>query len=769
MLQHSTIKFNLMVVGITVVFAGCAGGGGSSNLTNTSSYNTPVLAGTIDPLVGTSEGYAITTIKSKDINADGVDEVVIGGRESQLFVDANHQKNQLAIFGWNNNSTKLTNETSTWFSGSDNVITGTEPSIKFGNFTGQAGDQLDMFVAGGTDSDGVLAPSIIFKNNGNNTFTRVDLPGSDGWAHGSDVGDINGDGIDDMISVGYGTRYSTTILGGPTPSVIQNNSSGGDSVTLGEFLGAGNGTYALFTNGTATPTFQKFNTSTKNWDSQGISIIDEDTNLAVNIPTGRHTIRIQAIEVNDDGLQDFLMITRPNNGENGWDESTQKSYVEFYKNLGGGKFEKTALFFKDNALFYNVEVKDIDGDGVDDIFLGSTGDGSTVLMGNANGSDIVYAEASAEMIAQFEDEISENSGIGAVNIVKGPGGKSYLVGTAKSYNGDNQLEKVYYSEITNSGVVTLDENVAALQEMWPQLSAAEAEEILSLTGTQFSNGVITNLAKAHNPVGQLLIPTRTGRFVPMRGSVSGVNFGGSAKMIATDSFNRGYNINMSGTAVDGENLWTKRTFTPTDYSSAALSLSERVVTLGDYKFSTNSDNQTSFAYSGIRLSDDFGLQVSLAQLSTNPWLNLSGAWGKISGANLAEISGVYTKSKYTIRGGIIRTTTEFQPGLVTEISPITSAWTDVEFGVNENFTLGSGIFPTAVSGDITAEIPTGVDSNGEVKYKSVKADIISSLVGYARMNYSNQLKNHKNITYGVSTISSTTKNASLFANIKIVF
>ena len=769
MLQHSSIKFNLMVVGITVVFAGCAGGGGSSNLTNTSSYNTPVLAGTIDPLVGTSEGYAITTIKSKDINADGVDEVVIGGRESQLFVDANHQKNQLAIFGWNNNSTKLTNETSTWFSGSDNVITGTEPSIKFGDFTGQAGDQLDMFVAGGTDSDGVLAPSIIFKNNGNNTFTRVDLPGSDGWAHGSDVGDINGDGIDDMISVGYGTRYSTTILGGPTPSVIQNNSSGGDSVTLGEFLGAGNGTYALFTNGTATPTFQKFNTSTKNWDSQGISIIDEDTNLAVNIPTGRHTIRIQAIEVNDDGLQDFLMIPRPNNGESGWDESTQKSYVEFYKNLGGGKFEKTALFFKDNALFYNVEVKDIDGDGVDDIFLGSTGDGSTVLMGNANGSDIVYAEASAEMIAQFEDEINENSGIGAVNIVKGPGGKSYLVGTAKSYQGNNQLEKVYYSEITNSGVVTLNQNVAALQSMWPHLSNAEAEEILSLTGTQFSNGVITNLAKAHNPVGQLLIPTRTGRFVPIRGSISGANFGGSAKMMATDSFNRGYSINMSGTAVDGENLWAKRTFTPTDYSSAALSLSEGLVTLGDYKLSINSDNQTSFAYNGIRLSDDFGLQVSLAQLSTNPWLNLSGAWGKISGANLAEISGVYTKSKYTIRGGIIRTTTEFQPGLVTEISPITSAWTDVEFGVDENLTLGSGIFPTAVSGDITAEMPTGVDSNGEVKYQSVKADIISSLVGYARMNYSNQLKNYKNITYNVSTISSTTKNASLFANVKIEF
>ena len=764
-----------MVLAITLVFAGCAGSGGSSNLTYTSSYKTPVLAGTIDPLVGTAAGWGITAIHAKDINADGVDEVVIGGRESQQFVDANHQKNQMAIFGWNNNSTKLTDETTTWFSGSDNVIIGTEPSIKFGNFTGQIGNQLDVFVAGGTDSNGVLAPSVIFKNNGNNTFTRVDLPGSDGWAHGSDVADINGDGIDDMLTIGYSDRWSTTIMGGETPTVTQNTAARyAESVAMGEFLGLNNGTYALFTNGTATPFFQKFNSSTNKWDTQPITIKDDNPNLAVNIPTGRHTIRIQAIELNNDGLKDFLMVTRPNDdGVNGWDESTQKSYVEFYKNLGGGEFEKTALFFKDQAVFYNIEVKDINGDGVDDIYLGATGFGTTVLLGDRNCcGHIVYTEAGADMIDKFEDRISANTdgtGVGAVNIVKGPGGKSYLVGTAKLYQGDNQLEKVYYSEITNSGVVTLNQNVAALQEMWPQLSAAEAEEILSLTGTQFSNGVITNLAKAHNPVGQLLIPTRTGRFVPMRGSVSGVNFGGSAKMIATDSFNRGYNINMSGTAVDGENLWAKRTFTPTDYSSAALSLSERVVTLGDYKFSTNSDNQTSFAYSGIRLSDDFGLQVSLAQLSTNPWLNLSGAWGKISGANLAEISGVYTKSKYTIRGGIIRTTTEFQPGLVTEISPITSAWTDVEFGVNENFTLGSGIFPTAVSGDITAEIPTGVDSNGEVKYKSVKADIISSLVGYARMNYSNQLKNHKNITYGVSTISSTTKNASLFANIKIEF
>ena len=203
------------------------------------------------------QGYGITAIHAKDINADGVDEVVIGGRESQQFVDANHQKNQMAIFGWNNNSTKLTDETTTWFSGSDNVIIGTEPSIKFGNFTGQAGNQLDMFVAGGTDSDGVLAPSVIFKNNGNNTFTRVDLPGSDGWAHGSDVADINGDGIDDMLTVGYPTSlqlyWAVQLL--PLHKTMQSVML--TLLPMGEFLGRNNGTYALFTNGNCNTIFSK--------------------------------------------------------------------------------------------------------------------------------------------------------------------------------------------------------------------------------------------------------------------------------------------------------------------------------------------------------------------------------------------------------------------------------------------------------------------------------------------------------------------------------
>ena len=740
----------------------------------TSGFSTPVLAGTVDPLVGVDWGYAITAIKSKDINADGIDEVVIGGRHSMTFTPATHQHNQMHIFGWNNNPSRLTDETRTWFSGSDNIIVGTEPSIKFGNFTGQTGRQLDMFVAGGTDHIGVPAPSVLFRNNGNNTFTRINLPGSDGWAHGSDVGDINGDGISDMITTGY--HNPTTILGGATPVVLTNNGlSGGDSVTVAEFLGAGNGNYALITNGTVTPVFQKFNSANNTWSIQPITVIDNNATLAVVIPSGRHTIRIQSLAVNTDGLQDFVMISRPAAGANGWDASTRKSYVEFYKNLGNGQFEKTALFVKEGATFYNIEVKDIDGDGINDIFLGATGDGSTVLMGKANGSDIVYTEAGADMIAKFEDAIGDKDawegGIGSINIVRGPDGKSYLVGTAKEYkdDGDNQTEKIYYSEITTAGVITLDSSIAALQAMWPQLSVADAEQILALSGSPFAGGIVIDLANAYNPIGQLLIPTRTGGFMQLTGSISGVNFKGATKMLATDSFNRDYGINMGGTLVDSENLWATKTLAPTADTSAALSLAQDIETIGDFKLSNNSSQQFAFAYSGIRLSKNFGVQFSLAQLDKNPWFSMTGAWGSVTGATLTEFSGVYVTGKFTARGGVLTTVTKFQPGLVTKVSPITAAWTDVEFAVDKNLTLGGGVFPAVLAGDVTAEIPTSIDFNGKVNYTSITTNVKGPVVGYVRINYSNQLLNQKDITYTVSAITSTTKTSSLLATVKIDF
>lgn len=758
----------VLTVVASAVLAGCSGGGGNSaTLSGGRHYTSPVLAGTIDPLVGTGTSNALTAIKAKDINADGVDEVVIGGRQSMNFTVATHENSALAIFGWNNDSTKLTNETNTWFQTGDNIIVGTEPSIKFGNFTGHTDGKLDMFVAGGTDSPDVLAPSVIYKNNGNNTFTRINLGGTNGWQHGSDVGDINGDGIDDMIAVGF-SNNPITILGGATPTVLTGiGLRDGDSVTVGEFYGVGNGKYIIATNGQATPNFQKFDAVNNRWVDQAITVIDANP---LSFATSRHTIRVQTLPVNNDGLQDFIMISRPGAGANqDWDSSTQTSYVEFFKNLGNGQFEKTGLFVKNGAVFYNIEVKDINGDGVSDIYLGATGDGSTVLLGKTNGADIVYTEAGTDMIEQFERTIGTagmfEGGIGSVNIVKGPNGKSYLVGTSKT--GGNQLERVYYSEITNTGVVTLEASVASLQQMWPQLSAADAENILSLTGTNFSDGVMLNLSQAINPIGQLLIPTRNGGYVPLTGSISGANFNGVGKMIATDSFNRDYGINMSGTITNPETMWAKSSLTPAEHTSASLSLASNVVNLGSTKLSNDSSGRVVGFANGIKLNDNTVMQVSISQVEQNPWFNMSGAWGKVNGATLSEVSGLYTKNNFTARGGVIRAVTQFESGLVIQVTPITALWADGEYAVSNQFTIGAGIFPKVLTGSVTAEIPTSVDITGALQYNSVEAKISKPTVGYLRANWNDKIS--KTVTYSVSGLIITTGNYKAQAELKLNF
>ena len=767
--KRNTFKRNALALSIAAVLTGCGGGGSgvSATLSGGRHYTSPILAGTIDPLVGTGNSNALTAIKAKDINADGVDEVVIGGRQSMNFTVATHENSALAIFGWNNDNTKLTNETATWFQTGDNVIVGTEPSIKFGNFTGHADGKLDMFVAGGTDSPDVLAPSVIYKNNGNNTFTRIDLAGTNGWQHGSDVGDINGDGIDDMVAVGF-SNHPVTILGGTTPTVLTGiGLRDGDSVTVGDFYGAGNGKYIIATNGQATPNFQKFDAVNNRWIDQAITVIDTNP---LSFATSRHTIRVQTLSVNNDGLQDFIMISRPGAGPGqDWDSSTQISYVEFFKNLGNGQFEKTGLFVKNGAVFYNIEVKDINGDGVSDIYLGATGDGSTVLLGKANGADIVYMEAGTDMIEQFERTIGTadmfEGGIGSVNIVKGPNGKSYLVGTSKT--GGNQLERVYYSEITNTGVVTIEASVASLQQMWPQLSTADAENILSLTGTNFSDGVMLNLSQAINPVGQLLIPTRNGGFVPLTGSISGANFNEAGKMIATDMFNRDYGINMSGTIINSESMWATRSLTPNKHTSASLSLANNVVNFGDIKLSSDSSGRVVGFANGVRLNEHAVVQMGVSKVQQNPWFNMSGAWGKVNSATLSEVSGLYTKNNFTARGGMIRATTQFDSGLITKVSPITAIWADGEYAVNNKFAFGAGLFPKVVAGSITAEIPTSVDFIGRVQYNSVKAKISSPTIGYLRANWNDKI--NKTITYSVSGLVSTTGNYVTQAELKLNF
>lgn len=778
--------FRLTTIALAVSLTACGGGGGGPGGTSATlngggafgsmsagtNYTAPRLAGKFDPLVNqngtasTAAGYAITDIKAKDINADGIDEIIIGGRMSQSFTQQTFQHNAIQLFGWNNNPAALTNETATWFAAGTNVVVGTEPSIRFGNFTGRNDGKLDMFIAGGADDSNIHAPSVLFKNNGNNTFTRIDAPFS-GWAHGSAVGDINGDGIDDMVTAVYcgGGCSGTTMIGGANPTFI-NAGVYGDSVTLGQFKvnGAGDTTnYAIVTQGSPAGTagqygMRQWNAVGNNWDGIQMSVTDVSGIVTPQL----HTLRIQAINLQTGGPgSDFIVIARPDAGVNGWDASTEKTYVMFYKNTGNGNFQRTAVFIKDASLVYNVEVKDINGDGVNDIMLASQIGNSTVLLGKANGTDIVYAEASASMIQQFEASIAASgqwhNGVSGTNIVKGPNGKSFLVSTVKTYEGANQVMSVYYSEITATGVVTLESSVATLKSIWPQLTDAQAQQILAFSGTRYGDGTILNLANATNPIGQLMLSLRDGTRVALSGHVSGVDLGKYAKMTVADSFNRDYTVDMGVTQTPPTTLWSKFNFNPSTSNTALMSLAG-----GDVAFNTGlvSDvrlnaNGTSdrFAFSGniYQVSNTSALYVSAVKTQNNPWFNMSGAWGSVVSTTMSEVAGIKQYNDWTVRGGVISAHTEIKRGLVTDVSPMYAVWADTEYKLNDRWSLGGGLLPKLVAGSVTADVPTSMNIDGSVNTTTVSAKINSPTVYYSRFSFTDKIAGlGKHSSYNVS-------------------
>ena len=98
------------------------------------SFATPVAADTFTSMTGTGVNAPVADIFIKDLNSDNVEEVVVGRRLSQPATPATWRNTNIQLYGWNTGI--FSNETSTWFSGTDSEIAGTEPSIKFGDFNG---------------------------------------------------------------------------------------------------------------------------------------------------------------------------------------------------------------------------------------------------------------------------------------------------------------------------------------------------------------------------------------------------------------------------------------------------------------------------------------------------------------------------------------------------------------------------------------------------------------------------------------------------------
>lgn len=776
---------------LVFVLTACGGGGSGPNgnplLVPSYSvpFHTPVRVGSVSITQSSTNSIAVADIFTKDLTNSGVENVIVAGRS----VDSTRIDSQLSIFGWQGG--QLVNQTSSWFSGTDNVIKGTEPSVEFGDFLGNG--RTGMYVAPSTDSESIRgAPGVVFINNGT-SFTRVNLNVGNVWAHDSVVYDFNRDGRADIFTADYGPNSSLALSNGDgTFSMFRNKAStstllGSSGVAAGDFLG--NGTTTLVVTDSSTTRGEQ--TRLLSWSISGT---DLSFSTVSNLPVGRfdlpkwaayntnagiatHSVRALAFDFDNSGATSVVIFSAPwftNGSRPGWSE------VQFLKNNGSGVFTDvtdTVLIGYNTAMpvSYNPKLIDINGDGLIDIFLSgaawnSPTNNTQVLLHTA---DNKFVASYANVFAAFENQSFNAEAIrsaainnlNVTNIVQGPNNELYLITLINTVENGAATKAIYLSKI-GAQTVTAQATVDAIKTAWPYLSAAQANDILSKTSTSWLGLSVIDPEKALSPLGNLGL-TINGTRSAFKGYLSGIKVDDANKTVLFDDIGRSFVVNLASTTVAGINTWSRFSENISDDTRGAQSMKMQFSQFGNFKFGADTATQSlAVGLTGLRIGENSQLSMQYTQMPFSPFVQMSGSWGLVKKSSMLE-STVTTKYQgFVGKAGLMYANTAITTGLVTDISPIASVWTEAGYEWKHVKLMG-GVLPKVVSGYASLRMPVGVDKLGNSQYNDIKANISSPTTRYVRLAYDEQVT--KDISFTFNGLVSDRKQTSLMGEMKIKF
>lgn len=745
----------LALMMLTLVLTGCGGGGGGGGSTygggylrSNVPYYTPTAINHFSPVTTSVYTTPYTEIFAKDLNNDRVDEVVVSSVAFGSHYSPGGWKNSnLQIYGFNTGSFK--NETSTWMPGTDNQYLG-GTTVNFGDFNGDG--KIDMFAASFSDTN-IHAPMPVFINNGNNRFTRTNINFGDVGAHDSIVVDLNRDGYADIIVTDIISQRPAVAFGSSTGNftVYRSDLFGGASgISVADYLG--NGTKTMVMTDTAFSNNGHDDTRLFSWSiSDGKLVLTKIADLPpdrFSLPkwasvvsqsnTAPHAVRNITMDFNNDGRPDVVVFsTMPKNGNtHGYSE------VQFLKNNGGGSFtdvtDSVLVNYNTNkTTTYNPQLIDVNNDGLVDILVSATdytGQASTsVLLATREGK---FVESYTQVFASFANQTNTLAGGGqnqSITIVKGPNGKNYLmtgVETASSIanrNGTPQIA-VYLSLIGPTGTVTAPATVAVVQQAWPWMNAAEANEALAKSIVSWVDGMpVLDLASVMRPVGSLAISLsgRTGTRMPIAGnlSVPGLDNALLNNIQAVDSLNRNFSVNLTGMAVKPMDIpirynlytaditqnWSSRFTNAENYSHNGMDVSGNGQSAYSLSFTDRALN--------LNTNKNWSLRVGVAVLpNINPWMSITGMFGNINKTTMVDFNATrFWKNGVFGQIGLIESVVDFSPGLVEKITPLRLGYAVAGWKSN-GFTFYGGIQPTIFDGSIKVKLPSSVDTNGTMHY-----------------------------------------------------
>jgi hypothetical protein len=772
--------FAVLVFAILLSACGGGGGPGGPNVRQNPvsapnpnvDFATPTSVGTYELFTSGSDTTPVQDIFVQDLNADSKEEVIIAGRQSASAFgacngdlackQAAYENSQISIYGFNA-SDVLVNQTSDWFTGTDNQIIGSEPSLKFGDFNGD--NSIDMAVGHSTDMEH-FGPLIIYKNTGTSSFNREDHDIGDKWMHDIGVGDVNQDGFDDVVVGGY-SNMVVMLGGGVGFTQLDTTHSGNSGLAIGDFLGNGSVTF-VFVDSTGDGD-EDDDTTLMSFSQTGANT-GEFTRIA-RLPSSRfelaiyddlfdptqtergHDIRAVPFDFNNDGLLDVVVVsvsTGPLDNKN-------RTEIQFLQNNGGASFtDVTDDVRVDWDLFtngdYNPQLVDVNDDGLMDILLSAqdfnTSESTRVLLQTTEGK---YVQSFTDVFEDFATtvqalETNKNQVLNTVRFLTGPNGDKFLVTAVTLNDGTNKL---YTTKLGNAGGTTAQASIALLQQVWPYVTDELAAQILA--GTAFTDfegfdpnvhgfGII-DLERALLPVGELRMPLdgRAGT-VAITGSLTGVNFGDLGRVQAVDSLGRGFEIGIGSMHnPQQQDTWYDVNFTDESYTRMDYNF-DYVYNDGMFNYSpTDESGNYTMGLRHIKLAKDWYLQGQYTVLNgRNPWFHMDGMWGTINSSDTFETVITHLHKDFTVNLGTMYTNTTFTPGLVTDVNSLTSMWSEVSWK-KHGFRAAIGTMPYLVDGGITLRLPTSIDFTGTVKYTEFDYRIRNNFAEYVSLGYKKQL------------------------------
>ena len=714
-------------------------------------FHSPVRIDAVEPIVNsTNYTYDSSALISQDLSGNGDQSLILAGRMNPN--NQTHHEYAMQVWDWDNGS--LVNKTSQWFSGTDNQITGTEPSVEFGDFDNDG--RIDMYVAPNTDSN-VYGTGIVFFNEGTR-FTRQNLNLENTHGHGSALYDLNNDGYLDIVTTGL--RFT---FGGPNRSFTTywgrgDYPGGGGDVAAADFMGNGTSSIILTDVGSNQSSNNRLYTWTQQADGVYLSQASVLPTPRFLLPkwtgygfSGSHDVRVLALDFDNSGLTDAVIFSRPwlTNGQ--WPAYSE---IQFNKNNGGGVFQDvtdSVLVGYDNTspVSYQPSLMDVNNDGLVDIVLTSTSwvdnTGAQVLIHTQEHKYVAsYAtvlQAFVDQSHSLEQELNRSAAFGGnVVFVRGPDSKMYLA-TAVSYQENNVQKKAIYLSQLGDNAVSATATASVIKQSWPWMSSGEVNQSLASSSVQYLNGIpVVDFSTAMQPIGDLgiSITGRTGNKQSISGHISIPNLDSNilSRVTAVDGLSRNFDVDLSVMQYQSKPMDVQTT----QVSSATESWSAKFVgnqhlQHTNWHLASNGANYSTGLSIPLDQNRSWTMGVSMSKISGSPWLSFSGVFGSVNQSNIIERSVTKMWSNGTwAQLGSMQTTTDFSPGLVTNVSDIWSVhavggWKD------NNWSVYGGIQPTVVKGSVDIKLPSSVDNNGQMNYQSHRVQVRTDPVSFAGVDY----------------------------------